>query len=239
MVADAHVVVGPEGVLKERLSHVDVFHAVGVDGVHEVAVVHHDACRFFWESLVGSVDDVDEPCVGEVLDVVHDGGPAGVYLDGKLADVGCRGPFYSEEIEQLLELGQILQLDLLDEEDVHFEHHVHGFEQVLAEVAFLEEEGIESVVEVALEEVERVDASEDALGEFLVVAEDVQEAVGRQVVAGLEVEELSEGESSQVVAADESVEFGVLFLEAHDAASGEDDAQSWVLVVASPQFLGP
>lgn len=87
-VAHTHVVPGPEGVLEEGLVEVDGLHAVGVDGVHEVGVVHHYACGLLGEVLVGVVDHVDESRVGEVLDVVHDGGARGLDVGGELADVG-------------------------------------------------------------------------------------------------------------------------------------------------------
>ena len=239
-VAHAHVMAGPEGVLEEGLVEVDGLHAVGVDGVHEVGVVHHDACGLLGEVLVGVVDHVDESRVGEVLDVVHDGGARGLDVGGELADVGRGGAVYGEHVEELLELGEVLELDLLDEQDVDLNHHVHGLEEVLAEVAALEEEGVEAVVEVGLEEaLEGVDDVEHLGGDALVAGDDLLEGAGREVAAGLEVEELAEGESAQVVAVDEAVELGVLVLEAHDAGAGEDDAQAGVLVVAAPQLGAP
>lgn len=74
-VASAHVVVGPEGILKSGLEDIRLLHAVGIDGVHQIAVVHHHAGRFLGESFAGRVDQIDETCVGEVFDVVHHGGP--------------------------------------------------------------------------------------------------------------------------------------------------------------------
>ena len=145
-----------------------------------------------------------------------------------------------EHVEELLELGEVLELDLLDEQDVDLDHHVHGLEEVLAEVAALEEEGVEAVVEVGLEEaLEGVDDVEHLGGDALVAGDDLLEGAGREVAACLEVEELAEGESSEVVAVDESAELGVLVLESHDAGAGEDDAQAGVLVVAAPQLGAP
>ena len=230
----------PQGVLEERLVEVDRLHAVGIDGMHQIGVVHHDASGLLGEVLVGVVHHVDEPRIGKVLDIVHDGGSGGLDVCSQLADVGRRGAVYGKHVEELLELGQVFEFDLLDEQDVDLDHHVHGLEQVLAEIASFEEEGIEAVVKVALEEALKGIDDVEHLGRYaLVVAHDLLEGAGREVTPCLEVEELTEGEAAQVVAVDESVEFGVLLLEAHDAGASKDDAQAWVLVVASPELSAP
>ena len=74
-VAQSHVVVSPQRILEERLIDVDLLHAVGVDGVHEVGVVHHEARGFLRELLARAVDEIDQTGIGEVFDVVHHGGP--------------------------------------------------------------------------------------------------------------------------------------------------------------------
>ena len=118
-VTHAHVMVGPKCILEKSLIDIDGLHAVGVDGIHQAAVVHHYARRLLGECLVRMVDEVDETCVGEIFDVVHHGSARGLNLVGKLADVGCRGPFNGKEIEEFLQLRQVFELYLLDEQDIH------------------------------------------------------------------------------------------------------------------------
>ena len=238
-VTHADIMVGPEGVLEERLIDIYLFHAVGVDGVHQAAVVHHDTRRLLRERLTRGVDDVDETGVREVLDVVHHRSTGGLNLVSQLADIGRRRTLNGDEIEQFLELGQVFQFYLLDEQDIHLQHHVHGLQQVLGEVAMLEEERIKAVVQVALEEIQRIDLGEDVLHNPFMMLNDVLKAIGREVVSGLEVQELTEREASQVIALDKAIELGVLLLEAHHRGTGEDDAQARVLIMATAQFLGP
>ena len=229
----------PQRVLEERLKDINLLHAVGVDGVHEVGVVHHDARGLLRERVARVVDDVDQPCVREIFDVVHHRGAARLDVYGQLAHVGRRGAVHGQQVEQLLQLGQVLQLDLLDEKNVHLNHHIHRLEQVLREIAALEEEGVEAVVEVALEDRQGVHHVEHLVGYALVVAQDFLQRVGREVAARLEVKEFAERESAQVVAVYEAVELGVLVLQAHHAGACEHDSQPRVLVVAAAQLLAP
>ena len=238
-VAHTHIVVSPKSILEEGLVNINLLHTVGIDGIHEIAVVHHDASGLLREGVVGMVDSIDETRVGEVFDIIHDGGARGLDVLCKLADIGRRGTLDSEHIKQLLELGQVFEFYLLDEEDVDLDHHVHGLEKVLREVATLKEERIKAVVEVGLEEMERVDNIENLGSNALVVAHNLLEGEGREGIACLEVKELAERESSQVVAGNESSQFGVLLLQAHDAGACEYNTQTWVLIMTTAQLSAP
>ena len=91
----------------------------------------------FFMIIATRINDVYEAGIGQILDIVHDGGPAGLYLVGKIADVGGLGAFYSQQIEKFLYLGEIFEFYLLDEENIHFGHHVHRFQQILGKVPML------------------------------------------------------------------------------------------------------
>ena len=121
----AYLVVFPDRVDEECFHHLLLVYLDRIDGVHQVGVVHHHLGWFLWEPLPGRVNHVDKSRISKILDVVHYRSSAGVDLFGKLAHVGSLGTFYSELIEEPLDLGEIFQFDLLDEEDVNLGRHVH------------------------------------------------------------------------------------------------------------------
>ena len=203
-------VVFPEGVDEECLHDVLPVTLYGVDGVHEVGVVHHDLRRLLGKLFADGVEDVDEACVGKILDVVHDRCAACLYLLCQIAYVRCLRSSCGEEVEQLLYLGEIFQLYLLYEQNVDLGHHVHGLEKVLFKVAVLKEEGVEAVVQILLEMLRWADLGQDVLHDLFVVVQDVVERYRLEAVARLEVQELSEGEAAQVVAFHDAVELGGL-----------------------------
>ena len=74
---------------------------------------------------------------------------------------------------------------------------------------------------------------------ILVVFQNLLKRVTAYIQTGLEVEELAERESTEVVRFDYAVEFRVLLLKSHHRRAGKDDAESWILVVALTQLLAP
>ena len=88
----------PHRVLEESLQDVLFFQAARVDDVHQIAVVHHDSGRFFGKGFPFRVNHVDEPRVGQILDVVHYRGPRRVDVFRQLADVGSHRTVYREQI---------------------------------------------------------------------------------------------------------------------------------------------
>ena len=88
----------PHRVLEESLQDILFFQAARVDDVHQIAVVHHDSGRFFGKGFSFRVNHVDEPRVGQILDVVHNRGPRRVDVFRQLADVGSHRTVYREQI---------------------------------------------------------------------------------------------------------------------------------------------
>ena len=119
-----------------------------VDGIHQVGVVHHDFARLLRKLFADGINDVDEPGVRQILDVIHHRCTAGFYFVRQIADVGDFRTVDGQQIKQLLDLCQVFQLYLFDEQDVHFGHHVHGFQKILREVPVFKKERIEAVVDV-------------------------------------------------------------------------------------------
>lgn len=141
----------PHGVDKECFHHFLFVYLQGEDGVHQIRIVQHHLGWLFGELLIVWINHVDESCVCEILDVVHHRGTAGLYAFSQLTDVGRLGSLYSQLVEESLYLSEVLQFYLFDEQNVHLGHHIHGFEQVLGKVALLQEEGIETMVQIVLE----------------------------------------------------------------------------------------
>jgi len=232
-------VVFPERVDEECLHRQLPLYMDGINGIEEVGVVEHHLRRLLGEVLALGIDHVDEARICQILDVVHHGSPTRLDIGSQLTDIGSLGTALGQLVEELLDLGQILQFDLLDEQDVDLGHHVHRLEQVLGVVAMLLEEGIETVVDVVLEIAAGGDIGQDLLDDLLVVVEDVVERVGLEVGASEEVEELAEGEATQIVALHDAVELRILVLQAHHARAREHNLQAWVQIVAATQFARP
>ena len=238
-VTQTDVVVRPKGILEEGFEDIDALHAVGVDGVHQVAVVHHHTGWLLGEFLARMVDEVQQARIGEVLDVIHHRGPRSIYFVSQSADIRSRGTVYGQEVEQFLQLRQILQLHLLDEEDVHLYHHIHGLQQVLREIAFLEEEGVETMMQITLEIIQRINLLQDSLRDAFVVPHNLIQGISREVLVCLHVQELAEREATQVVALHQPVQLWILFLQAHHGTAREDDSKSRILIVASAKLCTP
>jgi len=229
----------PHGVDEESLHQLLAVHLDGIDGIHEIGVVHHDAGRLLGKFHVGVVHDVEQACVGEVFDIVHHRGAAGIDLLSQLADVGCLESLYGEEIEKLLNLGEVFELYLLDEEDVDLYHHVHGLEKILGEVAVLKEERVEAVVEVFLKIRLGTYLGENLLGDMLVVVDNLVKGVGPEVGAGSEIEIFAEGETAEIVELQDVLDGRIVGLQAHDAGACEDNLQVGIVVITFPKLHAP
>ena len=88
---------------------------------------------------------------------------------------------------------------MFDEQDVHFEHHVHGLEQIFREIPLFQKERVETVVQIVLEELQRTGFRQDAAHDLFMTVQDFVERIRREVIARLQVEKLAERKSSQVV----------------------------------------
>lgn len=199
LIAFVHHVIFPDGVDKEGFHLVLIGHLCGIDGVHEIGVMKHHACRLLWKLLSGRIDDVDKSCIGEILDIVHYRSTRGVDLLCQLADVGRLWPVDSEKIEEFLDLGEIFQFYLLDEQDVYFYHHIHRLQQILRIVPLLQIEGVVAVVEIILEVPQRLNVGQDLpVDDGLMVLENLIERVRTEMFFRFQVEKLPKGEASEL-----------------------------------------
>ena len=147
-VSHSNLMVGAERLLEETFYQSLVITEARKDGEQQVCVVQGDACRLLALLFALAVDHVYESCVGQELEVVHYGGAAGLYVGSQLTHVGSHVALGGQHVDEFLQLVQVFQFNLLDEQDVHFHHHVHYFQQVLCEIGLLEEEGVVSVAHV-------------------------------------------------------------------------------------------
>ena len=74
---------------------------------------------------------------------------------------------------------------------------------------------IEAVMDIVLEIAVGRRLRQNLLDDMLMVFEDFVEGVGTEVVVRHQVDELTEGESTQVIRLDDSVQFWILILEPH------------------------
>ena len=135
----------------------------------------------------------------------------------QLTDIWSLGSIYSKQIEEFFYLCQVFQLYLFDEENIDFRCHVHGLEQVFTIVGVLAVQWIEPVLDVSLEVLRRTYFRQYLLYYVLVVVDYLVEGIGAEIVSCLDVQELSERETSQVVALHYSVKFGIFILQPHHA----------------------
>ena len=94
-------------------------------------------------------------------------------------------------------------------------------------------------MEIVAEVVEWIDALADFCRQLGVMGENLVERVRLERKARLQVEIFAEREAAQVVAAHNAVKLGVFFLQAHDTAAGEDDAQLRQRLEAKAQLVTP
>ena len=128
---------------------------------------------------------------------------------------------------------------MFDKKYIYLYHHVHGLQQILRKIAFFQIERVESMVQIVLEKVHGMYLFHYLQGDFPMAGQDFVQRVCREVVSALQVEELAEGESAQIINPDDAVQLGVFFFQEHDRRAREDDFQFGELVVAFAQFLAP
>jgi hypothetical protein len=232
-------VVVVQHVVEERLAQLPGLHAVEASRIEDVRIVHIDYSGLLGERFLDRIEHIDESGFLEVRQIVDHRGAACLDALGQQADVGRARGFLRQDVEQLLEFGQIAEFDFLEEEHIHLEHGVHVLDEHLRVVLLLEEERIVTVVQIVLEVVEGLNLRADVGGYLGVVGQNLLVAVRAEVGASHEVNILTEGESTQVVAVADTVELGVGLLEAHHRATGEDDLNLGILLVDKLEFLTP
>ena len=234
-----HLMVFPERVAEECLQHIVLVETAGIEAVHQVGVVEQHTSWLLGKFVAFAINHVDQPSFFQVLDVVHHCGAAHAQFLCQLAHIGHTAATGGEHVEKLLDFCQIFQFNLLHQQDVHLNHHVHVLQQVLAVVCLVEEEGVESVVQVGLEILSRIDLFVNLCGNLAMIGYDFLKRVGTQLQARGKVEKFAEGEASQVVRLHNAVEFRVFFLQPHDGRASENDFQPRVAVIAFAQLCAP
>ena len=63
---------------------------------------------------------------------------------------GAFGPSTARKYSNFFYFGQIFQLYLLDQQNIHFHHHIHCLQQIFREVTFFKEKRIEAMMHVVL-----------------------------------------------------------------------------------------
>ena len=121
---------------------------------------------------------------------------------------------------------------MFDKQDIYFYHHVHGLEQIFREIAFLEEEGVEAVMEVVLKIIQRADFGKHPFGYLFVAAQYLFECVVTEFHPCLQVQKFAERKTAEVVALHDVTQFQVFFFEPHDGRTGEYNLQVGETVVA-------
>ena len=232
-------VVTPEGIDKETLHDGLLGNLWGVDRIEQIGIVEEDRCGLLGEVFSFFIDKIDQTCFFKILEIVHHRGARCADFFGKAADVGSGGVVHSEEVEQFLDALEIFEFDLLDEQDVDFDHCVHGAQKLLCEVAALQEEGIVSVMEVLLEILPGSYFGEDALEDRLVVFEELLESVGTEILSCAQIDVFTEGETMQPILLCKGVELGVVVFATAHRSCGIDDAQIRKTVVAFDNLLAP
>ncbi len=146
-----HLMVFPKCVAEEGFQHIVLVEATWIEAVHEIGVVEKYTCWFFGEFITLSIYHVYQPSFFQIFNVVHHRGAAHPQFLCQLAYVGHAASTGGQHIEKLFDFNQIFQFYLLYQQDVHLNHHVHVLQQILAVVHFIQEEGVETVMQIRLE----------------------------------------------------------------------------------------
>lgn len=188
-----HFVVFPQRIDKERLHHLLSARHDGIYGIQEIGIVHHYLGGFLRKFVTRVVNHIYESCIGQILYIVHHRSPAGRDVVCQIAYIGCFRHVQSQQIEQLLDLGEIFQLNLLDEQDVHLGHHIHRLEQILLKVPVLKKERVEAVVQIAKEIFWHIATFAYYIGGYVhMMFKNVVKAIDRQTAACEQVQEFAE-----------------------------------------------
>lgn len=157
LVALVELVILMQHVVEERLAQLTWLDIVETGWIEDVGIVHVDDSRLLWELLFAGIKHVNQASLLEIREVVDHSGTAGLDALGQKADVRRTWSLLSKDMKQLLELWKVRKLNLLEEEDVDLKHGVHVLDKHLRVVLLLKEERIESVMDIILEVVERLD----------------------------------------------------------------------------------
>ena len=121
---------------------------------------------------------------------------------------------------------------MFDQQDIHFYHHVHCFQQILREITFFKEERVETMMQVILKIIQRSYFGKYSFGYLFMCTEDFFEAVCPEFHSCLQVQKFTERESAQVITFRNVTQFEVFLFESHDGRTGEDNLQAGETVIA-------
>lgn len=229
----------PERIDKEGLHHRLLIHRNRIDGIHQIGIVHHDLRRLLGKLLAVRIYHVEKTRIGQILGIVHYRSAAGINLMSQLTDIGRMNPVKRQQIEKFLYFGEVFQLNLLDEQDVHFRHHVHCLEQVFREVSVLKEERIEAMMQIVVEILDRTEFWQYLLYDVFVVVDNFFQAVGTEACSRHQIDIFLEGEALEIIEREYIADGWIIRLESHHARSCEDKLQLRIEIVALAQFCAP
>ena len=95
------------------------------------------------------------------------------------------------------------------------------------------------MMDVILEIVERLNLTANICSNLGMVGQNLFVRIRAEIGSCHQIHILSEGESSQVVAVANSIQFGIGLLQAHHGATGKDNLNLGILVVNKLEFLTP
>ena len=93
--------------------------------------MHQNTCWLFGEVFSRTIKHVEQTRISKILDVVDHCGTACLQVLCQLANIGCSVVSCGKKIKEFLDLSEVLKVNLLDEKNVDFNHHVNDFKQVL------------------------------------------------------------------------------------------------------------
>ena len=141
-----HLMIFPKRVAEECLQHIMLVETAWIETVHQVGIVEQHTGWLLGELVTFAINHVDQTSLFQIFDVMHHGSAAHAEFLCQLADIGNTAAARSEHIEKLLDFCQIFEFNLLHEQDIDLNHHVHVLQQVLAIVDLVKEERIESMM---------------------------------------------------------------------------------------------
>ena len=208
-------------------------------GIEQIGIVEHHPRWFLGIIIPLAIHHVEHASIGQILHIVDHRGSAGMNICCQLTYVGHTRATSGKQIVELLNLVQILQVYLLEEQNIHLNHHVYRLEQILAEIGILQEEGVISMMQITVEILHGIDLLQNLPDDMFVSVFDFLHGIRTEVIARHEVEILTEGKSPQIVTAYQTVQLHVLLLKPHHAAASEDHLQLRQSVMNHAQFVTP
>ena len=127
-VGGVDLVVAMQGGIEECLCYGLLIWLAGASGVAQVRVLHIYLGGLQCELLAFRVKHVQQARILQVFDIVHCGRTGAVDGFSEAADIETAWRLLEHEVEQFAQLWQGTYLNLLDEQHVHLEDHIHHLE---------------------------------------------------------------------------------------------------------------